>query len=191
MNNRSRTFSALAFLALLALAGAACSGDGDEGWFSAVGPNSSSTSESVPAPTEDSDQSSDERQEASDVATPEKPEIEIPEGEAPTDLQVDDLVEGDGAEATAGSTVEVHYVGVLFSDGTEFDASYDRGESFNFTLGAGQVIQGWDEGVEGMKVGGRRRLVIPSDLAYGETGAGGVIPPNATLVFVVDLLSVS
>ncbi len=180
MIKRFRTFSVLAVLVVLALVGAACDDSGD------------STSESGPAPTEESDQQPDEQQqEASDVAAPEKPEVEIPEGEAPTTLQVDDLAEGDGAEATAGSTVEVHYVGVLFSDGTEFDASYDRGESFSFTLGAGQVIQGWDEGVEGMKVGGRRRLVIPPDLAYGERGAGGAIPPNATLVFVVDLLSVS
>lgn len=178
MTNRSRTFRVLAFLALFALVGAACD-DGD------------STSEPEQDPTEESDEPSDERQEAPDVAAPEKPEIEIPEGDAPAELQVDDVTEGDGAEATAGSTVEVHYVGVLFSDGTEFDASYDRGESFNFTLGAGQVIQGWDEGVEGMKVGGRRRLVIPPDLAYGERGAGGVIPPDATLVFMVDLLSVS
>lgn len=183
MTNRSRTFSVLTLLVVFVLVGAACDDSGD------------STPESEPTPNEQSgeqsDEQSDEQQEGSDVAAPEKPAVEVPEGEAPDQLRVDDLVEGDGAEATAGSTVEVHYVGVLFSDGTEFDASYDRGEPFSFSLGAGQVIQGWDEGVEGMKVGGRRRLVIPPDLAYGETGAGGVIPPNATLVFVVDLISVS
>lgn len=179
MTNRSRPFSILALLVVFALVGAACDDSGD------------SAAESEPAPNEESDPPSDQPQEASDGAAPEKPAVEIPAGDAPTELQVDDLVEGDGAEATAGSTVEVHYVGVLFSDGTEFDASYDRGEPFSFDLGAGLVIQGWDEGVEGMKVGGRRRLVIPPGLAYGETGAGGVIPPNATLVFVVDLLAVS
>lgn len=179
MTNRSATFSVLALLVVLALVGAACD-DSDD-----------SAPESEPTPVEAGDRQPDEPQETSDEAAPGKPGVEIPSGDAPTALQVDDIAEGDGAEATAGSTVEVHYVGVLFSDGTEFDASYDRGEPFSFTLGAGQVIQGWDEGVEGMKVGGRRRLVIPPDLAYGETGAGGVIPPNATLVFVVDLLSVS
>jgi peptidylprolyl isomerase len=120
-----------------------------------------------------------------------KPEIDPPEGPPPADLEIVDLVEGDGPEATAGSTVSVHYVGVSHSTGEEFDASYNRGAPLEFRLGVGQVIQGWDTGVQGMKVGGRRQLVIPPHLAYGERGAGGVIKPGATLVFVVDLLGVS
>lgn len=122
--------------------------------------------------------------------TLERPQIEVPEGDAPFDLQIEDLVEGDGAEATKGSKVSVHYAGVAFSTGDEFDASWNRGEPFAFKLGKGQVIPGWDQGVEGMKVGGRRRLTIPSMLAYGPRGAGGVIKPHETLIFVVDLLAV-
>jgi len=121
---------------------------------------------------------------------PEKPEIDFPEGPPPTSLQVEDITEGDGAEATDGRTVSVHYVGVAHSSGEEFDASYNRGEPLAFRLGVGQVISGWDQGVQGMKVGGRRRLVIPPHLAYGDRGAGGVIKPGETLIFVVDLLDV-
>lgn len=120
-----------------------------------------------------------------------KPEIEFPDGPPPTDLEVTDVTVGDGAEATAGSTVSVHYVGVAFSTGEQFDASYDRGQPLQFRLGVGQVIAGWDTGVQGMKVGGRRKLVIPAHLAYGDRGAGGVIKPGETLIFVVDLLGVS
>jgi len=120
----------------------------------------------------------------------ERPQIEVPEGDAPYELQIEDLVEGDGAEATKGSKVSVHYAGVAFSTGDEFDASWNRGQPFGFKLGKGQVIPGWDQGVEGMKVGGRRRLTIPSMLAYGPRGAGGVIKPHETLIFVVDLLAV-
>ena len=120
----------------------------------------------------------------------EKPEIEFPGDEPPTDLVITDVTEGDGAEATSGSTVSVHYVGVAHSTGEEFDASYNRGTPLQFRLGIGQVIQGWDQGVEGMKVGGRRQLVIPPHLGYGERGAGGVIKPGETLIFVVDLLEV-
>jgi peptidylprolyl isomerase len=119
-----------------------------------------------------------------------KPEIDFPEGPAPTDLEIHDLTEGEGAEAAAGSTAVVHYVGVAFSTGEEFDASWNRGEPFAFPHGAGAVIAGWDRGVVGMKVGGRRRLVIPPDLGYGDRGAGAVIPPGETLIFVVDLLDV-
>jgi peptidylprolyl isomerase len=111
-------------------------------------------------------------------------------GEAPADLEVTDLTEGAGTEATAGKTVSVHYVGVAHSTGEEFDASYNRGAPLEFRLGIGQVIAGWDQGVQGMKVGGRRRLVIPANLAYGDRGAGGVIQPGETLIFVVDLLDV-
>jgi peptidylprolyl isomerase len=120
-----------------------------------------------------------------------KPEIDFPDGPPPTDLEVVDLVEGDGPEAAAGSTVRVHYVGVAHSSGEEFDASYNRGAPLEFRLGVGQVIQGWDSGVQGMKVGGRRRLVIPPHLAYGDRGAGGVIGPGETLIFVCDLVSVA
>ena len=120
-----------------------------------------------------------------------KPEIEFFDPEPPTDLVVTDITEGDGAEATSGSTVEVHYVGVTHSTGEEFDASYNRGQPLSFRLGIGQVISGWDQGVTGMKVGGRRQLVIPPHMAYGDRGAGGVIGPGETLIFVVDLLAVA
>ena len=121
----------------------------------------------------------------------EKPVIEAREGEEPpTELETNDIVTGDGAEATPGSTVTVQYVGALFDTGEEFDASWDRGEPFEFQLGAGQVIPGWDEGVAGMKVGGRRELVIPSDLAYGPQGSPPDIGPDEPLVFVVDLVDV-
>ncbi|OHV38445.1 MULTISPECIES: FKBP-type peptidyl-prolyl cis-trans isomerase [Pseudofrankia] len=121
----------------------------------------------------------------------EKPEINFVDPTPPTGLVIQDVVEGDGAPAVAGRTVSVHYVGVAHSSGKEFDASYNRGEPFQFRLGAGQVIAGWDQGVQGMKVGGRRQLVIPPHLGYGTRGAGGVIKPNETLIFVVDLLGVS
>src|SRR6266508_827939 len=121
----------------------------------------------------------------------EKPEVDPHLGPAPTDLEITDLTVGDGPEATAGSRVNVHYVGVAHSTGEEFDASYNRGTPLAFQLGVGQVIKGWDDGVQGMKVGGRRRLVIPPHLGYGDRGAGGAIKPGETLIFVVDLLSVS
>ncbi|MFV0308120.1 MAG: FKBP-type peptidyl-prolyl cis-trans isomerase [Desertimonas sp.] len=120
-----------------------------------------------------------------------KPSVSIPEGDAPTELVVEDLTVGQGAEATAGHNVIVNYVGVAWSDGNQFDASWDRGDTFDFRLGAGQVIQGWDEGVAGMKVGGRRRITIPPHLGYGDRGAGGVIKGGETLVFVVDLVGVN
>ena len=119
-----------------------------------------------------------------------KPNVDIPAGAPPAELVVEDLVTGTGAEATGGRTVEVHYVGVAWSTGKQFDASWDRGQAFDFPLGAGRVIRGWDEGVKGMRVGGRRRLTIPPALGYGARGAGGAIGPNETLVFIVDLLAV-
>jgi peptidylprolyl isomerase len=124
------------------------------------------------------------------MATPEKPEIEFPDFDAPADLVITDITVGDGPEAAAGQTVRVHYVGVALSTGEEFDASYNRGDALQFRLGVGQVIPGWDQGVQGMKVGGRRQLVIPPHLAYGDRGAGGVIKPGETLIFVCDLMEV-
>ncbi|MDX6743104.1 FKBP-type peptidyl-prolyl cis-trans isomerase [Actinocorallia sp. A-T 12471] len=120
-----------------------------------------------------------------------KPEIDFPEGAPPANLEITDITVGDGEEAKRGHQVHVHYVGVAFSTGEEFDASWNRGDEFVFPLGAGRVIKGWDMGVAGMKVGGRRRLVIPPHLGYGARGAGGAIGPNETLIFVVDLLGVS
>ena len=120
----------------------------------------------------------------------EKPEIEFPGGEPPTELQIRDITVGDGEEAKAGQTVSVHYVGVAFSTGEEFDASWNRGSAFRFPLGGGRVIAGWDQGVVGMRVGGRRELIIPAHLGYGDRGAGGAIKPGETLIFVVDLLGV-
>jgi peptidylprolyl isomerase len=122
--------------------------------------------------------------------TLERPEVEPPAGDIPFDLGIEDIVVGDGDEATPGMKVTVHYVGVSFHTGEEFDASWDRGRPFEFKLGKGQVIPGWDRGVAGMRVGGRRRLTIPSAMAYGARGAGGVIKPHEPLVFVVDLLAV-
>jgi peptidylprolyl isomerase len=120
-------------------------------------------------------------------ATAGKPQVEVPAGAPPTTLQVDDITQGDGAEAKAGDTVTVEYVGVSYSNGQEFDSSWERPEPFSFQLGSGQVIPGWDDGIAGMKVGGRRQLIIPPDLAYGKQGSPPAIGPNETLVFVVDL----
>ena len=120
-----------------------------------------------------------------------KPTVEVPADTPPSyQLELEDLIEGDGDEAVAGKVVDVHYVGVSWSTGAQFDASWDRGDTFQFGLGRGQVIQGWDQGVAGMRVGGRRRITIPPMLAYGKRGAGGVIGPDETLVFVVDLIGV-
>ena len=119
-----------------------------------------------------------------------KPSVTIPDTAPPTDLVIEDLEVGTGAEAVSGANVTVHYVGVAWSHGQQFDASWDRNDTFEFRLGAGQVIAGWDQGVAGMKVGGRRSITIPSHLGYGDRGAGGVIKGGETLVFVVDLLNV-
>jgi peptidylprolyl isomerase len=120
----------------------------------------------------------------------EKPFVDPPEGPAPTELEIIDLEVGTGPEALPGKQVAVHYVGVAYSSGEEFDSSYDRGDALVFPLGARRVITGWDTGLVGMKVGGRRRLVIPAHLAYGDRGAGGVIKPGETLIFVCDLVGV-
>ena len=120
-----------------------------------------------------------------------KPTITIPGSTPPAELGIEELEVGSGSEALPGASVTVHYVGVSWSTGAEFDASWNRGDPFSFPLGQGHVIPGWDQGVAGMKVGGRRRLTIPPNLGYGASGAGGVIKPNETLVFVVDLLAVN
>ncbi|WHT21666.1 FKBP-type peptidyl-prolyl cis-trans isomerase [Crossiella sp. CA-258035] len=120
-----------------------------------------------------------------------KPTVTVPDGPSPDYLDITDIEIGDGPEATAGQEVTVHYVGVSHSTGQQFDASWDRGDTFSFPLGAGRVIKGWDMGVRGMKVGGRRQLVIPPHLGYGNRGAGAAIKPGETLIFVVDLVAVS
>jgi len=126
------------------------------------------------------------------VATNEKPAVEVPTDQPPSyQLELEDVIVGSGEEAVSGRVVEVHYVGVSWSTGQQFDASWDRRDTFKFKLGKGQVIPGWDQGVAGMKVGGRRRLTIPPMLAYGKRGAGGVIGPDETLVFVIDLIAVN
>lgn len=119
-----------------------------------------------------------------------EPKVTPPSGPAPTTLVTKEIIKGTGAEAKSGDSVTVNYVGVLYKGGKEFDASWKRNEPFTFTLGKGQVIKGWDQGVEGMKVGGRRELIIPAELAYGKAGSPPTIPPNSPLVFVVDLLGV-
>jgi peptidylprolyl isomerase len=126
----------------------------------------------------------------SSIPALDKPEVEVPDGPPPKELKIDDIVEGDGPAAKAGDQLDMHYVGVLYDTKEEFDASYNRGETFPLTLGAGGVIPGWDEGIVGMKEGGRRRLIIPPDKAYGAEGRPG-IPPNSTLVFVVDVVKLT
>jgi len=176
MQLRARTALALTLLAL----GAAGCGD-DEGDEESSAPPPSTQAEEAPQPTTD------------ETGQPlgMKPKVDKPTGEPPPALQVQDLAEGTGEEAATGSQLTVQYVGVTFDEGKEFDASWDRGEPFPFQLGAGMVIPGWDQGLVGMKVGGRRMLTIPPDLAYGEQGQGGDIGPNETLVFVIDLVDVS
>jgi peptidylprolyl isomerase len=140
-----------------------------------------------------SSSSGEETSSSKEAEAPEKktkPTVEKPSGAPPKELLTNDLEEGSGPEAKAGDTVTVQYVGVNYKTGKEFDSSWSRSEPFSFTLGAGEVIPGWDQGIEGMKVGGRRELVIPPELGYGTAGAPPAIPPNETLVFVVDLEAV-
>lgn len=119
-----------------------------------------------------------------------KPGIEVPEGDAPTELTIRDLVVGDGPEAKPGRVVQVHYVGVTFASGKEFDSSWERDRPFKFAVGGGKVIKGWDRGVRGMKVGGRREIIVPPRLGYGKGSPSASIPAGSTLIFVVDLLTV-
>jgi peptidylprolyl isomerase len=138
----------------------------------------------------DSEETSSSKPEATSTPAKTKPEITVPKGKAPKKLVVKDIEEGTGKVAKSGDQVTVQYVGISFLNGRQFDASWDRGEPFAFQLGTGSVIAGWDQGVAGMRVGGRRQLVIPPDLAYGPEGSPPTIGPNETLVFVIDLLSV-
>jgi peptidylprolyl isomerase len=163
-------------LLVLVLALAGCGGGDDN--------NSSDESAATPQATA--------TETATPAATPEakKPTVKVPKAKPPKKLIVKDLKEGTGPAAKPGDTVTVQYVGVNYKGGKQFDASWDRGEPFSFPLGAGQVIKGWDVGVAGMKVGGRRMLIIPPDLGYGPDGQPPVIKPNETLVFVIDLLAV-
>ncbi|WDG32742.1 FKBP-type peptidyl-prolyl cis-trans isomerase [Streptomyces sp. CA-278952] len=119
-----------------------------------------------------------------------KPGVEVPEGEAPTELTIRDLVVGDGPEARPGRVVQVHYVGVTFASGREFDSSWEQGRPFKFAVGGGRVIKGLDRGVRGMKAGGRREIIVPPRLGYGKQSPSASIPAGSTLIFVVDLLTV-
>ena len=137
------------------------------------------------------DDSSSSSSEPFDPSSISKPEVKVPDGAPPDTLQSDDITEGTGTEAKAGDTLTMQYVGVNYSNGKQFDASWDNGQPFTFQLGAGMVIPGWDQGVAGMKIGGLRKLTIPPELGYGAGGYPPVIPPNSTLVFEVELLKVS
>ena len=185
-----KNVTALTALFLSALALAACGGDEKKD------SRDSAEQPSQAAPSPDTTVTESDPTQPSKPASPsgkisenldQKPEIPKPSGSPPTKLEIEDVVEGKGAEAKEGDTVSVQYVGVAFSTGTEFDASWERDEPFEFTLGAGEVIPGWDEGVVGMKKGGRRQLTIPAELAYGAQGSPPAIGPNETLVFVIDL----
>ncbi|MFD4370612.1 FKBP-type peptidyl-prolyl cis-trans isomerase [Streptomyces sp. NPDC058486] len=125
------------------------------------------------------------------MSEPTKPEVVVPEGDAPSELTVRDLVVGEGIEAKPGMVARVHYVGVTFETGKEFDSSWDRGEPFKFALGGGRVIKGWDRGVRGMRVGGRREIIVPPRLGYGKQSPSPLIPAGSTLVFVVDLVALA
>jgi peptidylprolyl isomerase len=164
------------FLAIVVCAGLAIAGCGGSDNSSAESSESSSTAATT--------------SESPAAAAKTKPKVTVPKGAPPKELEVKELEEGTGAEAKAGDKVIVQYVGVNYKNGKEFDSSWSRNEPFGFSLGAGEVIPGWDQGVEGMKVGGRRELIIPPELAYGEAGAPPAIGPNETLVFVIDLLEV-
>jgi peptidylprolyl isomerase len=174
---------ALLALLLLALTAAGCGSD-DEGSSGSGDGGGETAAETQAATTETGPPTAD--LEDTDV----KPAIDKPTGSPPDKLVKEDIVKGKGRAAKSGDTVSVQYVGVNFSNGQEFDASWDRGQPFSFPLGAGQVIPGWDKGVAGMKVGGRRQLTIPPELGYGAQGSPPAIPPNETLVFVVDLLEI-
>ncbi len=197
---RLRTTASLLLTSLALLGAAGCGGDDEEAASGGTGTNSATTestpttpaetapAEAAPAEEESGGAAAGAGEISTDLET--KPEIPKPSGEPPSELEVTDIVEGEGPAAKAGDTLQMRYVGVSHSTGEQFDASWDRGtETFDFPLGAGMVIQGWDEGLEGMKVGGRRELVIPPEMAYGDSPPPG-IEPGETLVFVVDLVGI-
>jgi peptidylprolyl isomerase len=175
----------LALLALACTLGLAACGDDDDDAAGGGDPPPPSAEE----PTETEPTPSEQREALEDTST--KPEIPRPTGSPPRRLETEDIVRGKGPRAKPGDTVLVHYAGVTFSTGEEFDASWNGGQPFPFPLGQGQVIEGWDRGVAGMRVGGRRMLTIPPELAYGAQGFPPAIGPNETLVFVVDLLEIA
>ncbi len=177
-----RLLATVCAAALLALAG--CGGDDEKANDSGSSAPSTETTETTTAPEQPA-----ATKDSLGQPLDQKPMVEKPAGKAPTALEVEDLAQGTGAEAQAGSQLTVQYVGVSFKSGKQFDASWDNGQPFPFQLGAGMVIPGWDQGLVGMKVGGRRKLTIPPELAYGPAGSGP-IGPNETLVFVIDLLEV-
>jgi peptidylprolyl isomerase len=189
---RKNVTALTALLILAALSLTACGSDKKDSRDSAAQPSSA-------APTPDTTATESDPSQPSKPASPEgkiskdlkeKPEIPKPSGSPPTKLESEDIVEGKGKAAKEGDKVSVQYVGVAFSTGTEFDASWERGKPFDFTLGAGEVIPGWDQGVVGMKEGGRRQLTIPAELAYGAQGSPPAIGPNETLVFVIDMVKI-
>ncbi|MDP2712081.1 MAG: FKBP-type peptidyl-prolyl cis-trans isomerase [Solirubrobacteraceae bacterium] len=175
----------IALVAAAAVGVGACGDDEDDAPMESAIPAAPATTPTTPT-TGTSTSSSASGSVSTDTST--KPEIPEPSGDPPTELEAEDIVAGEGRAVQAGDQLVVNYVGVLFETGEQFDASWDSGQTFPFTLGQGNVIPGWDQGLEGMKVGGRRQLTIPPDLAYGDQGQGS-IPPGATLVFVVDLLN--
>jgi FKBP-type peptidyl-prolyl cis-trans isomerase len=177
-----RLLALLALLGTLALVACGDDDDGDGGGDNPPPPAAEEQTETEPTPSE-------QREALEDTST--KPEIPRPTGSPPRRLETEDIVRGKGPRAKAGDTVLVHYAGVTFSTGEEFDASWNSGQPFPFPLGQGQVIEGWDRGVVGMRVGGRRMLTIPPELAYGAQGFPPAIGPNETLVFVVDLLEIA
>ena len=179
-----------AFVATLALTLAACGGDDSGEKGSEASPPAETTEAQAPAETTPAEGGEGKVGEVSKDLE-EKPSIPQPEGEPPTELQTKDIVEGKGTTAKKGDNVSVQYVGVNWSNGAEFDASWNSGQAFTFTLGSGNVIAGWDEGVAGMKEGGRRMLIIPPDKGYGPAGSPPAIGPDETLVFVVDLEKVT
>ena len=189
MRLRTTASAVLAALALTAAAG--CGGDEEEAASSAAGTATATTEETPTTPAETAPAEAAPGDAEISTNLEERPKIPARSGEPPAELQVNDVVEGDGPAAKAGDTVQVRYVGGFYESGEEFDASWNGGkQTFDFPLGAQMVIPGWDQGLEGMKVGGRRELIIPPDLGYGSEGTGP-IPGGATLVFVVDLVGIA
>ena len=169
-------------IAVSALIAAGCGGDDEEGSANQPPQTTPPAFETQPAPAPE------EGGDLTDTST--KPTVDVPEGPPPEELKTEDIVKGDGRAARAGDMLAVEYVGVSYATGEEFDSSWDSPEPFVFELGAGNVIEGWDEGLEGMREGGRRQLIIPPDMAYGPAGQPPVIGPDETLVFVVDLVEI-